>query len=203
MSVAHFDSVKVMGVRPMGLIPIAALAVTSIACRVPGGVDGGPPPAFCSTVTGDRPDGAPPESPTTLTVVVGTENAAQRQVATAWQDGDHVPLVAGGQGGFMIRPSFDVTAPAALPEDSAHKTCVRVTMLAAGSTNTSLIQGVLAARVDATTATYHVPALLGLLAYNRSIDGTPIPVTFYVHTPEPVNDGYVAMNVVPDSALAP
>jgi hypothetical protein len=191
-------------VRPIGPLPIAALALASLACRVPGGVDGGPPPAFCSTVTGDVPDGAPPESPTTLTVVVGTENAAQRQVATAWHDGDHVPLVAGGQGGFMIRPSFDVTAPAALPEDGAHKTCLRVTMVAAGSaTNTSLMQGVLSERVDGTSATYHVPALLGLLAYNRQIDGTAIPVTFYVHTPEPLNDGYVAMTVIPDSALAP
>lgn len=201
---ARFDSVKVVGVRPIGLIPIVALALASLACRVPGGVDGGPPPAFCSTVTSDLPDGAPPESPTTLTVVVGTENGAQRQVATAWHDGDHVPLVSGGQGGFMIRPSFDVTAPAALPEDSAHKTCLRVTMLAGGSaTITSLMQGVLAERVDGTTATYHVPGLLGLLSYNNHINGLSIPVTFYVHTPEPVNDGYVAMNVVPDSALAP
>jgi hypothetical protein len=186
----------------MGLIPIAAFALASIACRVPGGVDGGPPPAFCSTITSDLPDGAPPESPTTLAVVVGTENAAQKQVATAWHDGDHVPLVSGGQGGFMIRPSFDVTAPAALPEDGAHKTCVRVTMLAGGSaTSTSLMQGVLSERVDGTTATYHVPALLGLLSYTNRIDGVAIPVTFYLHTPEPPNDGYVAMTVVPDSAL--
>ena len=190
--------------RPIGLVLIAALAFTSIACRVPGGVDGGPPPAFCSTLTGDLPDGAPPESPTTLSVVVGTENAAQRQVATAWHDGDHVPLVRGGQGGFMIRPSFDVTAPAALPEDGAHKTCLRVTMLAGGSaTTSSLMQGVLGERVDGTTATYHVPALLGLLSYGHLIDGTTIPVTFYVHAPEPASDGYVAMTVVPDSALAP
>jgi hypothetical protein len=188
----------------MGLIPIAALGLASLACRVPGGVDGGPASAFCSTITSDLPDGEPPESPATLTVVVGTENAAQRQVATAWHDGDHVPLVSGGQGGFMIRPSFDVTAPVALPEDGAHKTCLRVTMLAGGSpTMSSLMQGVLAERVDGTTATYHVPALLGLLAYNRGIDGTSIPVTFYLHTTEPVNDGYVAMTVVPDSALSP
>lgn len=199
-----FDSVRIVGVRPMGLILIAALALVSIGCRVPGGVDGGPPPAFCSTVTGDLPDGAPPESPATLAVVVGTENAAQKQVATAWHDGDHVPLVAGGQGGFMIRPSFDVTAPAALPEDADHKTCLRVTMLAGGSTaGTSLMQGLLAERVDGTTATYHVPALLGLLSYGHGVDGVSIPVTFYAHTPEPVNEGYVAMTVVPDSALAP
>jgi len=188
----------------MGLIPIAALALGAIACRVPGGVDGGPPPAFCSTVTSDLPDGAPPESPATLAVVVGTENAAQMQVTTAWHDGDHVPLIGGGQGGFMIRPSFDVTAPAPLPEDGAHKTCLRVTMLAGGSASiTSLMQGLLGERVDGTSATYHVPALLGLLSYNHAIDGTNIPVTFYVHAPEPASDGYVAMTVVLDSALAP
>jgi len=200
-----FDSVKVAWVRPMGLIPIVVLAVAASACRVPGGVDGGPPPAFCATVTSDLPDGAPPESPTTLVVVVGTENAAQKQVTTPWHDNDHVPLVSGGQGGFMIRPSFDVTAPAALPEDGAHKTCLRVTMLAAGGSASisSLMQGVLAERVDATAATYHVPALLGLLSYNSHIDGTSIPFTFYVHAPEPVSDGYVAMSVVLDSALAP
>lgn len=188
----------------MGLLPIATLALAAGACFPGGGGGGPPPPAFCATVTSDLPDGAPPASPTTLMVVVGTENAAQRQVTTTWHDGDHVPLVSGGQGGFMIRPSFDVTAPAALPEDGAHKTCLRVTMLAGGAaTNTSLMQGVLAERVDGTTATYHVPALLGLLSFNNRLDGTSIPVTFYLHAPEPVSDGYVAMTVVLDSGLAP
>lgn len=202
--VSGFDSVKVVGVRPTGLILIVAIALALAACRVPGGVDGGPPPAFCATLTGDLPDGAPPASPTTLTVAVGTENAAQTQVATAWHDGDHVPLIGGGQGGFMIRPSFDVTAPAPLPEDGAHKTCLRITMLAGGAaTITSLMQGLLGERVDGTPATYHVPALLGLLSYDRGIDGTNVPVTFYVHAPEPASDGYVAMTVVPDMSVTP
>ncbi len=190
--------------RPNGLILIAALGVAAGACRVPGGVDGGSPPASCTAPVSALPDGAAPETPTALVVVVGTENAAQKQIATPWHDGDHVPMVGGGQGGFMIRPAFDVTAPAALPEDGAHKTCLAVTMLAGGSaTITSLMEGLLGARVDGTAATYHVPALLGLLSYDHRIDGVTIPVTFYVHAADPSSDGYVAMSVVPDSALEP
>ena len=187
----------------MGLMPIAALALASGACRVPGGVGGGPPPAICSAPTHPDVDGAPPEMPT-LVVVVGTENSARDQVATAWHDGDHVPLVAGGQGGFMIRPSFDVTAPAALSEDGAHKACLGVTMLAgAPATIMSLMQGVLATRVAGGAATYHVPALLGLLSYDPHVERASIPLDFYVNTQDPMNIGYAAMTVVPDSALAP
>jgi hypothetical protein len=192
--------------RPLAIVLVAlALALAAGACRVPGGVDGGPAPAFCSAPVSDLPDGAPPETTPTLSVVVGTENAAQKQVATPWRDGDHVPLVAGGQGGFMIRPAFDVTAPAPLPEDNAHKSCFAVTMLAGGAASlTSLMQGVLGARIDGTTATYHVPALLGLLSYDHAIDGMSIPVTFYVNAAaDKAKAGYVAMTVVPDSALAP
>ena len=188
-----------------GLVPIVVLGLAASACRVPGGVDGGPPPAFCEAPGRGLPDGAPPTTPPTLAVVVGTENPAQHQIATAWHDGDHVPLVSGGQGGFMIRPAFDVTAPAQLPEDDAHKTCLGVTMLAGGSaTITSLTQGVLGAHIDGSTATYHVPALLGLLSYDHRVDGITIPVTFYVSAAaDPADNGYVAMTVVPDSALAP
>ena len=70
----------------------------------------------------------------------------------------------------MIRPSFDVTAPAALPEDGAHKTCLarhHARRRIGRSVSPSLMQGVLGARIDGTTATYHVPALLGLLSYSR------------------------------------
>jgi hypothetical protein len=193
---------------PTSLIVLAALVLSAGACRVPGGVDGGPAPAFCSAPVSELPDGAAPETPSTLAVVVGTENTAQKQVTTPWHEGDHVPLVAGGQGGFMIRPAFDVTAPAALPEDSAHKTCLAVTMLSGGTggaaSRRSLMQGVLGARIDGTTATYHVPALLGLLSYSSNIDGSSISVTFYLNAAaDTANAGYVAMTVVPDSALAP
>ena len=136
---------------------LAGLALAAGACRVPGGVDGGPAPAFCPAPVSELPDGAAPETPPTLALVVGTENAAQTQVTTPWHEGDHVPLVAGGQGGFMIRPAFDVTAPAALPEDSAHRTCFAVTMLSGGTggaaNRRSLMQGALGARIDGTTAT--------------------------------------------------
>jgi hypothetical protein len=197
-----------MAMRAVGLVPIASLALEAGACRLPGGVDGGPAPAFCSAPIGEPPDGAAPESPPTLAVVVGTEDRAQKRIATPWHDGDHVPLVTGSQGGFMIRPALDVTAPAALPEDSAHKTCLAVTMLSGGTggaaSRTSVNQGLLGARVDGTTATYHVPALLGLLSYSPNIDGNTIPVRFYLNAPaDTANAGYVAMTVVPDSALAP
>ena len=194
--------------RPTGLIPIVAAALVAAladgACRVPGGVDGGPPPAFCSTPTPGLPDGAPPATPATLSLVVGTEDPTQRNVAKPWNDGDHVPLVAGGQGGFMIRPSFDVTAPAALPEDDSHKTCLGVSMIAGPpATITSLMAGVIATRVDGTTATYHIPALLGLLSYNGRLDGASLPLAFYVRTPDPENDGYQALGVVLDASLTP
>jgi hypothetical protein len=181
------------------------LSLAAGACRVPGGVDGGPAPAFCSAPVSELPDGAAPETPSTLAVVVGTENTAQTQVTTPWHDGDRVPLVAGGQGGFMILPAFDVTAPAALPEDSAHKTCLAVTMLSGGAASRmSLRQGLLGARIGGTAATYHVPALLGLLSFSPNVDGSTIPVTFYLNAAaDTANAGYVAMTVVPDSALAP
>ncbi len=199
--------------RPLPIVVVALVvallvALAASSCRVPGGVDGGPAPAFCAAPVSDLPDGAPPEAPPTLSVAVGTENAAQKQVTTPWHDGDHVPLVSGGQGGFMIRPAFDVTAPAPLPEDGAQKACLAVTMLSGGTggaaSRRSLMQGVLAARVDGTTATYHVPALLGLLSYSPNIDGSTITVTFYLNVAaDTANAGYVAMTVVPDSALAP
>ena len=186
------------------LLP-AVLALGAGACRVPGGVDPGPVPAFCSAPVSELPDGAAPEAPPALSVVVGTENAAQAQVTTPWHDGDHVPLVSGGQGGFMIRPAFDITAPAPLPEDSAHKACFAITMLNGGSASiTSLRQGLLGARTGGTAATYHVPALLGLLSYSPNIDRRSLPVTFYVTAADDnASAGYVAMTVVPDSALAP
>jgi hypothetical protein len=202
--VAGFDSVKVKGVRPTGLLPIAALVLAVSACRVPGGVDGGPPPAFCTAPTPGMLDGAPPEAPTTLTMVIGTDDPTQRHVAKPWNDGDHVPLVAGGQGGFMIRPSFDVTAPAALPEDDAHKTCLGVSMIAGPpATTISLTDGVLATRIDGTTATYHVPALLGLLSYNSGIDGMTQPLALYMRAADPKSDGYQALSVVLDASLSP
>jgi hypothetical protein len=185
-------------------IVVVALGLALGACRVPGGVDGGPAPAFCSAPTRALPDGAPPATPATLTVVVGTDDATQRHVAKPWNDGDHVPLVVGGQGGFMIRPSFDVTAPEALPEDSAHKTCLGVTMIAGPpATITSLMDGVLATRVDGTAATYHVPALLGLLSYAGGLTGMSEPLAFYVSAADLDSDGYQALNVVLDSSLSP
>ncbi len=188
-------------------LALAGLALGAGACRVPGGVTGGPSPALCSAPLSELPDGAPPETPSTLAVVVGTENAARDQVATPWHDGDRVPLIAGGQGGFMIRPAFDVTAPAPLPEDAAHKTCFAITMLSGetgGASLMSLRQGVLGARSDGSAATYHVPALLGLLSYSPSVDGRTIAVTFYVKAADDAaNAGYVEMTVVPDSALTP
>jgi hypothetical protein len=194
--------------RSTSRLLLAGLALAAGACRVPGGVDGGPAPAFCTAPLSELPDGAAPEMPPTLALVVGTENAAQTQVTTPWHEGDHVPLVAGGQGGFMIRPAFDVTAPAALPEDSAHRTCFAVTMLSGGTggaaSRRSLMQGALGARIDGTTATYHVPALLGLLSYSANIDRSTLMVTFYLNAAaDTAIGGYVAMTVVPDSALAP
>ncbi len=186
------------------MLAAPALALTAGACRVPGGVDGGPPPAFCTAPTPGVLDGAPPEAPTLLTMVIGTDDPTQRHVATPWNDGDHIPLVAGGQGGFMIRPSFDVTAPAALPEDGAHKTCLGVSMIAGPpATITSLTDGVLATRIDGTTATYHVPALLGLLTYDSRLDGMTQPLAFYVRAADPESAGYQALSVVLDASLSP
>jgi hypothetical protein len=194
--------VRLTGAVPIGVVAVG-LALGAGACRVPGGVDGGPPPAFCSAPATALPDGAPPATPTTLIVVVGTDDPTQRHVAKPWNDGDHVPLVAGGQGGFMIRPSFDVTAPEPLTEDGAHKTCLGVTMLAGPpATAPSLMNGVLATRVDGTTATYHVPALLGLLSYSGGLDGKSQPLAFYVNA-DPESEGYRALSVVLDSSIAP
>ena len=190
---------------PTGLALIIGVTLTAGACRVPGGGgNGGPGPAFCiASGGGDVPDGAPPENATTLALLIGTDDAARARVATPWQDGDHVPLVSGGQGGFMIRPSFDVTAPAALEEDSAQATCLSVTMIAgAPATTPPLMVGALATRIAGTVATYHVPALLGLLSYDQRVDGVRIPLSFYVTgAPGGSETGYAQLAVVPDAAL--
>ena len=193
------------------LMLVWMLALPAGGCRVPGGVPGGPGPALCAFTGDGLPDGAPPATPTTLAVTIGTDDPSGTRVGVAWKDGDHVPMVSGGQGGFMIRPAFDVTAPAPLTEDGAHTTCLVVTMLAAApATVRSLMVGARAKRVVGTAsnaATYHIPELLGLLSYDRGVEGASVPLTFYLHAPGDAGgsaqDGYAQLTVVPDATLAP
>ncbi len=204
----------VSGLTQLMLISMLMLALPASGCRVPGGVPGGPGPALCAFTGDGLPDGAPPATPTTLALTIGTDDPSGTHVGVAWKDGDHVPMVSGGQGGFMIRPAFDVTAAAPLTEDGAHTTCLVVTMLAAApATMPSLMVGARARRVGGPAgtapgaATYHVPALLGLLSYDRGVEGANVRLTFYLHAPADAGasaqDGYAQLTVVPDATLAP
>ena len=138
----------------------------------------------------------------TLTLVIGAEDAAHARVATVWQAGMHVPLVAGGQGGFMIRPALDVTAPAQLPENAAGAACLGVRMTAAAPASAPPVAlDALAARVPGTPSTYHVGALFGLLSNSGGVGGMAVPLTFDVHAT--AGDGQSQLTVIPDATLSP
>jgi hypothetical protein len=135
----------------------------------------------------------------TFALVVGAEDSSGRKVATAWQDGDHVALVSGGQGGYMIRPSIDVTAPAPLTEVDG-QVCLGVRMTAGPPSDRDTFAGANAAHVAGTTATYHVGALFGLLSYTRDVDGVTIDIALDVQQTGG-GDGHAHLTVVPDSAI--
>jgi hypothetical protein len=181
------------------LAVVLALALTPASCGSPAGSDTTP---CVSGLFGGGGSGGSSGSGVSLTVVVGAEDAARTRVATIWQDGMHVPLVAGGQGGFMIRPALDVTAPAPLPETGAHAACLGVRMTAAAPASAPPVAlDALAPRVPGTTATYHVGALFGLLSNSGGVDGMAVPVTFDVHVS--AGDGQTQLTVVPDATLSP
>jgi hypothetical protein len=174
-----------------------ALALTATAA-CPGPNNGGGSTTTCDP--GSFPEDAGAPGAGALSLVVGAEDTAQSHVAVVWQSGDRVALVHGGQGGFMIRPSLDVTALAPLVE-TAGRACFGVRMTPADPADAGpTTLGVMARRVAGTTATYHILALFGLLSYGRSVDGVSVGVTLDVHAPQ--GDGRAQLTVVPDSTIA-
>jgi hypothetical protein len=185
---------------PLGL---ALLSSGSSGCAAPGGPGGGPGPVFCLASLFPDPDAGSPPIGAGFTLVVGSEDAARDRVGTGWHDGDHVALVAGAQGGFMIRPALDVTAPAPLSEDGAHATCLGVRMIAGAPADAApVVTGAMAPRVAGTVATYHVSALFGLLTFSRKVDGATIPLAFDVLAPAD-GGGHADLTVIPDATLSP
>lgn len=135
-----------------------------------------------------------------FTLVVGADDPAQGRVGAVWHDGDHVALVRGGQGGFMIRPALDVTAPAALPETGG-LACIGVRMTPGAPADAGpTLAGVKAKPVAGAVATYHIPALFGLLSFGSNLDGTAVTVTL-VAQQVGVGDGRAQVTVVPDSSI--
>lgn len=133
-------------------------------------------------------------------LVVGADDPAQGRVGAVWHDGDHVALVRGGQGGFMIRPALDVTTPAALPETGG-LACIGVRMTAGAPADAGpTLAGVKAKRVAGAAATYHIPALFGLLSFGSNLDGVTVTVTLDAQQVG-VGDGHAQVTVVPDSAI--
>jgi hypothetical protein len=167
-----------------------ALAATPACLQSPSSPD--PNPCFVGVFADDAGAG-------TFALVVGAEDSTGRTVATAWKDGDHVALVSGGQGGYMIRPSIDVTAPAPLTELGG-QVCLGVRMTAGPPSDRDNFAGANAAHVAGTTATYHVAALFGLLSYTRDVDGAEIAIGLDVQQAGG-GDGHARLTVVPDSAI--
>jgi len=176
----------------------AAAALAAPACLKS---ENNPDPAPCFPGDVGDPDSGVPGGPA-LQLVVGTEDASHTRVGTVWQDGDHVALVRGGQGGFMIRPALDVTAAAALPAEADGTTCVGVLMTPhlspSGSSQTRV--GEKLKPTAGTSATYHIPPLFGLLSSGSSLDGTPVLVTLDVKVAG-VAAGRAEVTVVPDSTV--
>ncbi len=135
-----------------------------------------------------------------FTLVVGTEDSSGRRVATPWSDGDHVALIGGGQGGFMIRPAIDVTAPAPLSAGGG-TACLGVRMTATAQIDTNYASAKVSPAAG-TSATYHVGALFGLLSYSHSIDGVSVMVGIDVQMAGG-GDGHARVTVVPDSTVSP
>ena len=182
------------------MLPIG-LALIAAGCRTPGDAGGGPGPVFCLAGNFPADAGSPPPG-TTFTLVIGTEDAPRRRVGSVWRDGDHVPLVSGAQGGFMIRPALDVTTPAPLSEDGANGTCLGVRMIAGPPADAPpVVTGAMAPRIAGTASTYHVSALFGLLTFSRKVDGVAVPVAFDILAP--VGAGHARLTVVPDQTLSP
>lgn len=135
-----------------------------------------------------------------FTLVVGADDAAQTRVGAVWHDGDHVALVRGGQGGFMIRPALDVTTPAPLTE-IAGRACIGVRMAPGAPADAGpTVAGVKAQRITGATATYHIPALFGLLSYGNNLDGATVTVTLDAQQVG-VGAGRAQVTVVADSSI--
>jgi hypothetical protein len=179
----------VVGVTMMAAVALA-LAATPACLHSPSSPD--PSPCSVGVFADDAGAG-------TFALVVGAEDSSGREVATAWKDGDHVALVSGGQGGYMIRPSIDVTAPAPLTEVGG-QVCLGVRMTAGPPSDRANFAGSNAAHVADTTATYHVAALFGLLSYTRDVDGAAIEIGLDVQQAGG-GDGHARFTVVPDSAI--
>ena len=167
------------------------------ACLQPNEPGTDPNPCYPGAFAADA--GAPGTGDFTL--VVGTEDASKKRVATQWKDGDHVALVSGGQGGFMIRPAIDVTAPAPLAA-VAGSVCLGVRMTATAAVNVNY-QGakVSSTSTSGTPPTYHIGAMFGLLSYSRGVDGVPVTVGIDVQYAGG-GDGHAVVTVVPDSSVS-
>ncbi|HET6150060.1 MAG TPA: hypothetical protein VFH68_21140 [Polyangia bacterium] len=171
----------------------AALAATACLREEPG-----PDPNPCYPPTVSQP-GLPGAG--TFEVVVGADDTTRTHLATVWHDGDHVPLVRGAQGGFMIRPALDVTAGSPLPAAADGTSCLGVLMEAQAPANAGrTLVGVKVKPAAGPGATYHVPALFGLLSFSNSIDGVAVPVTLAAQVMD-FGDGRASLTVVPDSAV--
>ena len=181
--------------RAPGVVLFAAVALAAPACLH----DPSPPhPASCVAGVFASDAGGPGSG--LFALVVGAEDPAGRQVATVWKSGDHVALVPGAQGGYMIRPSIDVTAPAPLIE-VAGQVCLGVHMSAGPPADRDLSNGSQATRVAGTAATYHVGALFGLLSSSRDVEGAAIEIGLDVQQ-QGGGDGHARLTVVPDSNIA-
>jgi hypothetical protein len=180
--------------RALGILTLAS-ALAAPAC-LHGEEPADPSPCYPGVFAQDP--GAPGSG--SFTLVVGADDPAQGRVGAVWHDGDHVALVRGGQGGFMIRPALDVTTPAALPETGG-LACIGVRMTASAPADAGpTLAGVKAKRVPGTAATYHIPALFGLLSFGSKLDGVTVAVTLDAQQVG-VGDGHAQVTVVPDSSL--
>ncbi len=155
-----------------------------------------PDPCYPGTFAGDA------SAPGTgaFTLVVGTEDSSGHRVATQWKDGDHVALVGGAQGGFMIRPAIDVTAPAPLSAGGG-TVCLGVRMTATAQIDSNYASAKVSPAAG-TTSTYHIGALFGLLSYSHNIDGVSVMVGIDVQVAGG-GDGHARVTVVPDSTVSP
>jgi hypothetical protein len=176
----------------VGVMAALVLAATPACLHSPSSPD--PTPCSVGVFADDAGAG-------TFALVVGAEDSSGSKVATAWTDGDHVALVSGGQGGYMIRPSIDVSAAGPLTEVGG-QVCLSVRMTAGPPSDRDNFSGSNAARVAGTTATYHVAALFGLLSYTRDVDGAAIEIGLDVQQAGG-GDGHARLTVVPDSAIRP
>ena len=175
------------------LVLSVTVALAAPACLHSEGNTDDPDPCYPGVFAEDAGAGS-------FTLVVGSDDAQQTRVASVWHDGDHVALARGGQGGFMIRPALDLTAPAALPE-IGERACIGVRMTPGAPADAGpTLAGVKARRTAGSSATYHIPALFGLLSFGSNLDGVAVPFTLDAQHAAG-GAGHTQLTVVPDSAI--